>query len=98
LIFPTIKTGICISDESHILPFEPYETVSASQFLTKPDALDSKNVHILLSVEEKFLEKAILSIYEGRDERYKYNNLTKGYSDPEEAILSAKKAAEKLLN
>ena len=98
LIFPTIKTGICISDKSHILPFEPYEIVSASQFLTKPDALDSKNVHILLSVEEKFLGKAILSIYEGRDERYKYNDLTKGYSDPEEAILSAKEIAEKLLN
>ncbi len=98
LIFPTVKTGLCISDKSHILPFEPYETVTSSRFLTKPDILNSRNVEILLSVEEKFLEKAILSIYEGRDERYKYNDLTKGYSNPDEAIISAKKLVEKILN
>ncbi len=98
LIFPTIKSGICISDKSHILPFEPTETVTASRFLTNPDILNSKNVEVLLSVEEKLLEKAILSIYEGRDERYKYNDLTKGYSNPDEATESAKIFAEKLLN
>jgi hypothetical protein len=98
LIFPTVKIGLCISDKSHILPFEPYETVTASRFLTSPDILNSRNVEILLSVEEKFLEKAILSIYNGRDERYKYNDLTKGYSNPDEAIGSAKKLAERILN
>ena len=98
LIFPTIKTGLCITDKSHILPFDPYETVTASRFFTKPDILNSRNVEILLSVEEKFLEKAILSIYNGREERYKYNDLTKGYSNTEEAVASAQKLAERILN
>ncbi len=98
LIFPTVKIGICISDKSHILPFEPYDKITASRFLTNPDILNSRYVEILLSVEEKFLEKAILSIYNGRDERYKYNDLTKGYSNPDEAIDSAKKLAKKILN
>lgn len=98
LIFPTLKSCLCISDKSHILPFEPYEIITASRFLTNPDILNSKNVEILLSVEEKFLEKAILSIYNGRDERYKYNDLTKGYSNSDEAKTSAKALAERLLN
>lgn len=98
LIFPTVKIGLCISDKSHILPFEPYETITASRFLTNPDILNSKNVEVLLSVEEKLLEKAILSLYEGREERFKYNDLTKGYSNPDEATETARRLAEKLLN
>lgn len=98
LIFPTVKTGLCVSDKSHILPFEPTETVTASRFFTNSDILNSKNVKILLSIEEKFLEKAIISIYNGREERYKYNDLTKGYSEPDEAKECAKKLAEKMLN
>ena len=98
LIFPTVKTGLCISDKSHILPFEPTETVTASRFFTNSDILNSKNVKILLSIEEKFLEKAIVSIYNGRDERYKYNDLTKGYSEPDEAKECAKKITEKIFN
>lgn len=98
LIFPTVKTGLCISDKSHILPFEPTETITASRFFTNSDILNSKNVKILLSIEEKFLEKAIVSIYNGRDERYKYNDLTKGYSEPDKAKECAKKLAEMMMN
>lgn len=98
LIFPTVKLGLCISDKIHILPFEPTETITASRFLTNPDILHSKNVEVLLSVEEKLLEKAILSIYEGREKRYKYNDITKGYSNPDEAKDNAKKLAEMMLN
>lgn len=98
LIFPTVKLGLCISDKSHISPFESTETITASRFFASPDILNSKNVEVLLSVEEKLLEKAIMSIYEGRDERYKYNDITKGFSNPEEATETAKVLAEKLLN
>lgn len=98
LIFPAVKLGLCVSDNVHILPFESTETITASRFLTNADILNSKNVEALLSVEEKLLEKAILSIYDGRDERYKYNDLTKGYCNTEEAIETAKNFAEKMLN
>jgi hypothetical protein len=98
LIFPTVKIGICISDKSHILPFEAYENVCASRFLTNPQILNSKSVEALLSIEEKLIDKAILSLYEGREERFKYNDLVMGYSSSEEATLSAKALAEKLLS
>ncbi len=98
LIFPSVKIGICISDKSHILPFEAYENVCASRFLTNPQILNSKNVETLLSIEEKLIDKAIMSLYEGREERFKYNDLAKGYSVTEEAIASAKSLAEKMLN
>lgn len=98
LIFPHTKSGLCISDRSHILPFKVDETVNISRFLTNPHILKSRNVEILLSVEEKLLDKAILSLYNGRDERYKYNNLTKGYSNTDVAIETAKMLSEKILN
>lgn len=98
LIFPTIKLVLCISDKCHILPFESTEIVTTSRFFTNPDILHSKNVEILLSVEENMLQKSIISIYEGREIRYKYNDLTKGYSNPEEAKETAKKLLEKILN
>ncbi len=97
LIFPTIRLCVCISDNSHILPFEPTETLTASRFLTSPDIINSRNIDALLSVEEKFLKKAIMSIYEGRDKRFKYNDLTKGYSDTHNAHEFAKKFTEKTL-
>ncbi len=97
LIFPTIKLGICISDNVHILPFEPIETVNTSRFMTNFDMASNKKTDLLLSVEEKFLKKAILSIYEGRDKRYKYNDLTKGYSNPDKAKEAAKSLAETIL-
>ncbi len=98
LIFPTVKIGLCISDKSHILPFEPNETITVSRFLTNPDILNSKNAEVLLSVEENLLEKAILSLYEGREKRFKCNDLTKGYSNPDETKETAKRLAEKMLN
>ena len=98
LIFPTVKTGLCISDKSHILPFESYETVTTSRFLTKPDILHSKSVEILLSIVEKLLDKATLSLYEGREERFKRSDLVKGYSAPDKAAHSADSLAERLLN
>lgn len=98
LVFPTVKIGICISDKSHILPFEAYENVCASRFLTNPQILNGKNVETLLSIEENLIDKAIRSLYEGREERFRCNDLVKGYSSTEEAIVSAKALAEKLLN
>lgn len=98
LIFPTVKMGLCISDKSHILPFESYETVTTSRFLTSPQMLNHKNVDILLAIEEKLLDKATLSLYEGREERFKCSDLVKGYSNPEKATYSADSLAERLLN
>lgn len=98
LIFPSVKLALCVSDNSHILPFEATETVAVSNFMTDTSVLNSKKIEALLSVETKFLEKAILQIYEGRDERFKYNNMVNGYSNPDEATENAKKLAEKLQN
>lgn len=98
LIFPTVKLGICVSDNSHILPFQADETLSVLRFFTDSDILSSKKVEALTSVENNLLEKAVLSIYEGRDERFKYNNLVQGFSRGDEAKETADKFAEKLLN
>ncbi len=81
IIFPTMKIGICASDSNHILPFSADETVSASEFFTNRNILDREKVKALLSVESSFLDKAVLSLYEGRNERFRYNNLLSGYSD-----------------
>ncbi len=97
LIFPTIKLSLCISDNSHILPFEPAETLTASRFMMSSDVISNRNIEALSSIEEKFLKKAIMSIYEGREKRFKYNDLTKGYSDPQKAQEFAKKFIEKTL-
>ena len=98
LIFPSIRLGLCISDTSHILSFNATETVHASRFMINSDALENKKIDALLSIEKKFLEKAVLSIYEGRDERFKYNEITRGYSNSEKAKETAFRFAEALLN
>lgn len=98
LMFPTEKLCLCISDNVHSLPFTANETIHASRFLTKPDILMNRKTEILLTVEKNILEKAIVQIYEGRDERFKSNHLTSGFSESEEAKNNAKKLAEKILN
>ncbi len=98
LIFPQLKLCLCLSDKSHTLPFRANETITCSQFLTNASVINSEKIRSLLSVENKLLEKTILSIYDGREERFKYNSLVNGYSKPDEAKLSAEKLTEKLLN
>ena len=39
-----------------------------------------------------------MQIYEGRDERFKYNNLTNDFSEPQKAKETAEHFAEKLLS
>ena len=98
LIFPQLKYGFCVSDSSHILPFQATKTINASNFLTDGNKMKHEKIQTLISVENKLLEKAVISIYEGRDERFKYNNLVNGYSKPEEAQKNADILAEKILN
>lgn len=98
LIIPEKKLCLCVSDNTHSLPFQSHETVNASQFLTDKDILDSKKIEMLLSVEKNLLEKAILHIYDGRDERFKYNNLTNSFSEPKMAKETAEKLAERILS
>ncbi len=98
LTIPEKRLCLCISDNIHSLPFQSYETVSASRFLTDSNILKSQRIEILLSVEKNLLEKAIMQIYEGRDERFKYNNLTNDFSEPQKAKETAEHFAEKLLS
>lgn len=98
LIIPERKICLCVSDNIHSLPFQPHETVNASRFLTDSSILKSRKVEILLSVEKSLLRKAIMQIYEGRDERFKYNNLTNDFSEPKKAKETAEKLAERLLS
>lgn len=98
LIIPENKICLCVSDNTHSLPFQAHEAVGVSRFLTDSSVLKSRKVEILLSVEKSLLEKAILQIYEGRDERFKYNNLTNDYSNPDKAKETAEKLAERLLS
>ena len=98
LIFPQLKYGFCISNNSHILPFQSNKTLNASLFLTDCDIMKNEKIQRLISIENSFLEKAVISIYEGRDERFKYNDLVNGYSKPDEARENAENLAEKILN
>ncbi len=98
ITFPESRICLCISDNIYSLPFESHETINASRFLNDSNVLRNKKIELLLSVEKNLLEKAILQIYEGRDERFKYNNLANGYSNPDKAKELAKKVTERLLN
>ena len=97
LIFPENSLAITINDENHILPFEPQEKVTISRFLTSDSILSSPKIEALISIENKLLEKCVMNIYDGRDYRFKYNDLCKGYEDIDEATHSANKLCEKLM-
>ena len=98
LLFPDKKLSICISDESHPLPFNSKKEVGISRFFTDKAILTSEKSKTLLSIESSLLDKAVLSLYEGRNERFKYNNLTKDFSDIEKARECADKFVERILN
>ncbi len=98
LMFPSLKLTFCISDNSHSLPFNCQNEINISRFFTDKSILTSNKVKTLLSVESSLLDKAVLSLYEGRDERFKYNNLVKGFSDRAKAEENADKFAERILN
>ena len=98
LAFPENELCLCVSDNIYSLPFTPHEVVKGQQFFTNKDILKSNRIQLLLSVEKGLLEKSILQIYEGRDERFKYNNLTNEFSSPECAKRSAEKLAERLIS
>lgn len=97
LIFPTIDLSVIVTDDSHKLPFTPAEKVTATRFLTDENVFELEKINALISVENKLFDNTVLSLYEGRDCRFKYNNLLKGYSNTDEAIENADKLTEKLL-
>ena len=97
LIFPNHSLAITVCDENHILPFEPQEKLTISRFLTSESIVSSKKVDALLSIENRLLEDCVLNIYEGRDYRFKYNNLCEGYENSDEAIERANSLAEMLM-
>ncbi len=98
LMFPSLKLTFCISDNSHSLPFNCQSEINISRFFTDKSVLTGDNVKTLLSVESSLLDKAVLSLYEGRDERFKYNDLVKGFSDRAKVEESTNKFAERILN
>ncbi len=98
LLFPTLKLSLCISDNSHHLPFNSQNEINISRFFTDKTILTSNKVKTLLSVESSLLDKAVLSLYEGRDERFKYNNLTSDFSDREKAEECADEFSQILFN
>ncbi len=98
LVFPQFRLGFCVSDNIHILPFVADENIIASQFLTDNSIMETEKIQALISVENKLLEKSIISIYEGRDERFRYNGLVNGYSKPDEARKNAEILIDKLMN
>lgn len=98
LLFPSLSLAICISDNSHHLPFKPHHEINVARFFTDKSVLTSEKTKILLSAENSLLDKAVLNLYEGRDERFKYNNLVNIFSNVEKAEDTADKFAKRLLN
>ncbi|MCH5190732.1 MAG: hypothetical protein J1F23_01065 [Oscillospiraceae bacterium] len=98
LIFPSLGTGVTVSDESHILPFEPRRTVNAYRFLYENEkTVQTDKIRALIDIEKRFIDRSVMSVYEGRDERYKYNSLLEGFSDPDTAKKSADDLTEKIM-
>ena len=97
LIFPEQSLAITINGENHVLPFEPQEKITISRFLTSESILSSPKIEALISIENKLLEKCVMNIYDGRDYRFKFNDLCKGYEDTDKATLSADKLCEQLI-
>ncbi len=98
LIFPTIDLSVIVTDDIRKLPFEPAERVTATRFLSDENVLSSEKMQALISVENKLFENAVLSVYEGRDCRFKYNDLVKGYSNADTAKENADMLIERLVN
>lgn len=97
LIFPTIDLSVIVADDKHKTPFTPTEKITANRFLTDENVLELDKINALISVENKLFDNAVLSLFEGRDCRFKYNNLLKGYTNTDEAIENADKLCEKLI-
>lgn len=97
LVFPNHSLAITVCDENHKLPFEPYEKVEISRFLTSDKILCSEKVETLISLENRFLEDCVMNIYEGRDYRFKYDDLCKGYTNIDEAVENANKLTEMIM-
>ncbi len=96
IIFPNHSLALIVCDENHNLPFRAQEKITISRFLTNENFSYDK-VNTLKSIENKFLEDCVLNIYEGRDYRFKYNNLCNGYTNTGEAIESADRLFERLI-
>lgn len=97
LIFPNQGLGLTVCDQNHILPFEPQEKVTVSRFLTSDGIQSSKKTDALLNIENKLLDDCVMNLYEGRDYRFKYNDLCKGYTNTDEAVENANKLTEMIM-
>lgn len=94
LLFPTANTAVVMNDAP--LPFSPTQTVSAQRFLK--DGGDSEKIKAFSEIERRLLDKCVLNLYEGRDCRFKYNDLIKDCSYSEKAKNKADELTERLLN
>lgn len=97
LTLPTADLNIILTDENHKLPYEPTERITSARFINDTKILDDEKNEALLSVENRLIDKAVLSVYEGRDCRFKYNDLIRGYSDNDEATKNADNLCERLM-
>lgn len=96
LLFPSLGTAVIMSDASHPLPFSPTQTINSQRFLK--EGADGEKIKAFSNIEKKLLDKCVLNLYEGRDCRFKYNDLVKDYSESEKARKSADTLTERLMN
>ncbi len=100
LIFPGERLCLSVSDENHILPFKARESVGIPRFFAN-EALSGKaaeKTRILLDAENSFIEKAVMSVYKGRDERFAAGYAAAEFSDAKKAEESADRLCERILS
>ena len=100
LIFPGERLCLSLSDENHILPFKARESVGIPRFFAN-EALSGKaaeKTRILLDAENSFIEKAVMSVYKGRDERFAAGYAAAEFSDAKKAEESADRLCERILS
>jgi|GEM_PF-4769208 len=97
LTLPTADLNIILTDDNHKLPFEPTERITSARFVNDEGVLFDDKIKTLLSIENHIIENAVLSVYEGRDCRFKYNNIRSGFSNEDEAKENADKLCERIL-
>lgn len=96
LLFPTSRIAVITDDGSHHAPFSVTHRISATRFL-KSGANEEK-IKAFLDIEKHLVDSAVLNLFEGREQRFKYNDLIKDYSDIETAKKSADELTERLMN
>lgn len=95
ILLPQSSTAIIRTDDNYPLPFIPTHRLNAAKSLTLDSRVTERH-DMLKKNENRYLDTAVLNIYEGREKRRQAENILASYSDTEKAKESAKNIFSKI--